>query len=423
MFKVLLFVLFCNSVWASPDFIILEGDIAVKKGKDKSSFLRSAERWPGGVIPWTLDTEDENNRSLIKALKGAMDTLNNETNLVFKKRTSKDQNYLVFTSKDKGCFSYVGMQGGRQEVNLSKGCYVPMIAAHEILHAIGMEHEQSREDRDDFLTVLWENIEENQKHNFDKVPRSNFGEYNLNSIMHYDSYSFSKNGKPSMVTKDGKVFGRNIEHFTEGDKEAVNNFYPFKFNFVMEKVGLNFEQQGGNFTQVQLKTDAEIIKSIESVTYQINGTEFSNEITTWDNNFQYNFDTKKGKNLIHVIFKLKDGTTEEADYTYFYTGRKLEVVCLFVTRRNQVEFKVPISFEGEEPKVESRDLKDYFSKASAVFDTQSNILDLQMVVGREAGIFRKEEKDSQVFQVIENGTHKVQIDKAELSCQAINEAL
>lgn len=406
---------------SGKDYSIVEGDIAVKN--DKSSFQRSANKWPGGVIPWTVDKDDSSNDRLLKAVSGAMNILNKDTNLVFKKRTEKDKNYIVFTSKSTGCFSYIGMQGGPQEINLSKGCYHNLIVAHEILHAIGMEHEQSREDRDDYLDIKWENIKESHKHNFGLAPRSNFGEYNLNSIMHYGSYSFSKNGEPTMTTKAGETFEQNLKYFSQGDQEAVNNFYPFKFNFELSKIDLDFEQDGKDKTFFQLKTDPKIIKSIASVVYKINGGEPSNEITSWDENFRHNFETKPGRNVIHVTFNLKDETKQEAEFSYFFTGRKVSVGCRFSAKRENTDFLVPITYDGDEPFIESRELGNYFAKALATLNTDNNSLELKMTVGRKPGLIRREQKEEQIFIITENDTKTIEMDRAELSCKAINEQI
>ena len=55
------------------------------------------------------------------------------------------------------CWSYVGMIGGRQDISIAPGC-TSLIPVHEIFHALGRWHEQSRPDRDNFVTVNLNNV-------------------------------------------------------------------------------------------------------------------------------------------------------------------------------------------------------------------------------------------------------------------------
>ena len=70
--------------------------------------------------------------------------------------------WIEFQSDSSGCWSYIGDGTGGvggQPINLGSGCVYKMVVEHEILHAMGIFHEQSRPDRDNFIIVHEENIE------------------------------------------------------------------------------------------------------------------------------------------------------------------------------------------------------------------------------------------------------------------------
>ena len=60
---------------------------------------------------------------------------------------------------------------------------------HELAHTIGLHHEQTRPDRDEHITLHYENIDQEHWHNFDKPAAqytTNYGlKYDYRSIMHY----------------------------------------------------------------------------------------------------------------------------------------------------------------------------------------------------------------------------------------------
>ena len=63
------------------------------------------------------------------------------------------------------------------------------VTIHELLHSLGLHHEQNRHDRDDYVTVIWDNIKEGSTHNFEKKSATDFPtfgtKYDYLSIMHY----------------------------------------------------------------------------------------------------------------------------------------------------------------------------------------------------------------------------------------------
>ena len=58
------------------------------------------------------------------------------------------------------CYSSLGKQNSPQVISLQvPGCTNKLgTAVHEMMHALGFFHEQSRMDRDNFINIDWNNI-------------------------------------------------------------------------------------------------------------------------------------------------------------------------------------------------------------------------------------------------------------------------
>jgi len=96
----------------------------------------------------------------------------------------------------KGCNSPVGRQGKVQIINLeSPGCISVGTIQHEVTHSLGFWHEQSRYDRDSYVSVYWDNIIAGFEGNFNKqntVVGGLGSLYDYSSIMHYSTGAFGK---------------------------------------------------------------------------------------------------------------------------------------------------------------------------------------------------------------------------------------
>jgi hypothetical protein len=80
------------------------------------------------------------------------------------------------------------------------------------------------------VEILWENIEEDKKGNFQKDEQraTDVGEYDYGSIMHYNAYAFSKNNKETIRPRiSGFRIGQR-EGFSPNDIKAINQIYPKK---------------------------------------------------------------------------------------------------------------------------------------------------------------------------------------------------
>jgi hypothetical protein len=94
-----------------------------------------------------------------------------------------------------------------QAMNLSpNGCVSLGTAIHELLHAIGIAHEQSRPDRDESVTVDMSNVKAGNGNNFDIIPGTYAeGQYDFLSIMHYDAYAFAINPDKPTITQNANT--------------------------------------------------------------------------------------------------------------------------------------------------------------------------------------------------------------------------
>lgn len=205
----------------------VEGDILVGTAEQVNAptakgLVRTGSqfRWPGGVLVYTVE-----HPSVQERVDLAIQHWTSRTPIKFKKRTN-EADFVAFVSQG-GCFSSVGRVGGRQLISLGPGCNVGA-AIHEIGHALGLWHEQSRGDRDQFVTVLLDRIKPPNRHNFDKhmIDGTMVGPYDFDSIMHYPAVAFSINGQPTIIPKaSGKQIGQR-NGLSKGDRLAIKSIYP-----------------------------------------------------------------------------------------------------------------------------------------------------------------------------------------------------
>ena len=180
-------------------------------------------RWPEGIVPYTI--QENIPSELRERVFEAMDHWEDLTIIQFPERSNQD-NYLTFREGKPGthCSSRVGMNRGQQFVNLEPRCDTGSII-HEIGHAVGLWHEQSREDRDQYITILWENIEPQFQHNFNQriTDGDDIGPYDYQSIMHYPGWAFAKDRNLPTIVAPQEIGQR--KGLSEGDISTIAEMY------------------------------------------------------------------------------------------------------------------------------------------------------------------------------------------------------
>ncbi|XP_068623853.1 hatching enzyme 1.2-like [Battus philenor] len=208
-----------------------QGDILIPPANTRNGMNNKASRWPNGIIPYVVAGQfNQDDRDTI--MKAIAD-YHRLTCLRFVPRKTQSD-YIIFTSGNTGCWSSVGRIGGSQEVNLQRpGCMSKKgTVLHEILHAVGFTHEQSRPERDDYVTVNYHNVKSGAENNFKKSDSqytSGYGvPYDYNSVMHYSEYAFSKNSKKTIEPKVGGVKLGQRDGLSRGDVRKINTMYNCK---------------------------------------------------------------------------------------------------------------------------------------------------------------------------------------------------
>ena len=186
-----------------------------------------------GVRKWTNNTVyyviNGLNSSVRSELTKSMNEWTSKTNVRFVQRTNQS-NYVTISSSGSNSNSGVatlGMNGSRGFIRLGTRA-TAVVIIHELGHTLGYIHEQNRRDRDNFIIINYENIQNGAADQFYKSNNAALltSQFDINSTMMYGSYTFSKNGRPTITDINGNLLPRRQARISSLDIAGTNAAYP-----------------------------------------------------------------------------------------------------------------------------------------------------------------------------------------------------
>uniref|UniRef100_A0A915LLX2 Peptidase M12A domain-containing protein n=1 Tax=Meloidogyne javanica TaxID=6303 RepID=A0A915LLX2_MELJA len=164
-----------------------DSSVKTQDGLQRNAVRQSYLKWPRARIPYTVSSQYTSYGR--ERIAEAIDEYHKKTCVEWTPKAANDIDY-VHILPDDGCYSLV----------------------ENSLHSVGFFHEQSRTDRDDYVNILWDNI--------DPTLRDDYS-----SVMHYGPLAFSKNGKPTIEPKEKSVTIGQRLGFSPTDLYKVNKLY------------------------------------------------------------------------------------------------------------------------------------------------------------------------------------------------------
>ncbi len=182
--------------------------------------------WKDGIVPYFLTGSFSG--SDITDLDKAMARWERECGILFIEVMPQSYAYEVKRVSNNLWTSSVGENNIQSYMFFADGEPKYGHILHELGHCIGLLHEHQRPDRDNFVTVHWDNIFPEYEHNFYRRDNPLYKEqefvYDLKSIMGYSENAFSINGSPTLTIKSGLLIERGDE-LSDDDPKKCSKIY------------------------------------------------------------------------------------------------------------------------------------------------------------------------------------------------------
>lgn len=203
-------------------------DDLVPGAQSKLALGGFVNKWEDNTVVYQLASGLSQN--LLNEIQISMNEWSSKTNVKFKKRKNEGT-YVTIRPSGQSCNcgrATLGSAGNRGFMELGSGS-TAVVIIHEFGHTLGYIHEQNRADRDQFVTVNFNNIQDGFADQFFLDQNAIFltGQFDIGSTMMYGSFTFSKDrNSPTIVDKNGNLLPNRQARISTGDIAGTNNVYP-----------------------------------------------------------------------------------------------------------------------------------------------------------------------------------------------------
>jgi len=205
-------------------------------------------KWPNGIIPYTFktricDSERRNctfknipshnatqRQTILSAMRKIEEAtaFNSKPCIQFRPKLPSDTAYISIFDGEY-CYARLGYYPKSEgTLSLGSGCIHLGTIIHELMHTLDFHHEHQRPDRDQYIKINWENIEEDAEGNFAIDHNMNMKQdtpYDHNSVTHYGPRAFSKNEKDTYEIKPPGKSSRSPNILSDIDVLSIRKVY------------------------------------------------------------------------------------------------------------------------------------------------------------------------------------------------------
>uniref|UniRef100_A0A2A4K3Y9 Metalloendopeptidase n=1 Tax=Heliothis virescens TaxID=7102 RepID=A0A2A4K3Y9_HELVI len=210
-------------------------------------------RWPEGIVPYYIDTEHYG-EMIRNRIRYVMNMFERRSCVIFRDIGSKPPpkeapEYLWLSIENPDAVrecSHAVLKGSGASAFLTLGydCMRTIDIMHALMHVLGFNDEVTHPNRDNFVRIMWDNIQPRFRKLFwtrstHGYPYSSLMEYDPMSIMHFHDRAYTLNGGPTIVSLSPSLVIKPPRGLSEMDLAKIRTAFRHECN--KRKVGTLFQ--------------------------------------------------------------------------------------------------------------------------------------------------------------------------------------